>query len=352
MVKNFKALFCKSRYFFFSEWWISGFGTELMMTCFLNPLPSLDTVLRRSLHRGKKERETVYVSVVEAAGGRLAEFSANDPRRLANLFSRGLEFTQTARVVTPTAATERESEQEVPWHAARHVTGPRLVPVQPSVFFFSFLLRLYPHSLGGKQVTCGENIGRLIDVTLPCWFKVVSMGLTPPWLRGPISVRRRKNILLNKKYWQFGGESHYCRFVSTQNNPFKLSVDEATRIHDNIIHHWSSAKNSVYTEKISTIFLIIWMLLLTVPPRILMWWMTLMCHVDESRCSSRFRLWCCSKQTPGCRYVTDLRPGPHPSSTTHHSLRKQPWKNLSQGFNGWTHPPKNATCYKNGTETI
>lgn len=166
MVKNFKALFCKSRYFFFSEWLISGFGTELMMTCFLNPLPSLDTVLRRSLHRGKKERETVYVSVVEAAGGRLAEFSANDPRRLANLFSRGLEFTQTARVVTPTAATERESEQEVPWHAARHVTGPRLVPVQPSVFFFSFLLHLYPHcfrrcrfwflpSLGGKQVTRG-----------------------------------------------------------------------------------------------------------------------------------------------------------------------------------------------------
>lgn len=86
--------------------------------------------------RRKEERETVYVSVVEAAGGRLAEFSANDPRRLANLFSWGLEFTQTAWVVTPTAATERESEQEVPWHAARHVTGPRLVPVQPSVFFF------------------------------------------------------------------------------------------------------------------------------------------------------------------------------------------------------------------------
>lgn len=109
------------------------------MTCFLNPLPSLDTVLRRSLYRGKKERETVYVSVVEAAGGRLAEFSASDPRRLANLFSRGLEFTQTARVVTPTAATERESEQEVPWHAARHVTTSVLVLVQPSVFFF-FLL--------------------------------------------------------------------------------------------------------------------------------------------------------------------------------------------------------------------
>lgn len=109
-----------------------------MMTCFLNPLPSLDTVLRRSLHRGKKERETVYVSVVEAAGGRLAEFSANDPRRLANLFSRGLEFTQTARVVTPTAATERESEQEVPWHAARHVTGPRLGP-HPAICFFFFL---------------------------------------------------------------------------------------------------------------------------------------------------------------------------------------------------------------------
>lgn len=104
------------------------------MTCFLNPLPSLDTVLRRSL----KERETVYVSVVEAAGGRLAEFSANDPRRLANLFSRGLEFTQTARVVTPTAATERESEQEVPWHAApsrdRSAPGPR-----PAIcFFFCF----------------------------------------------------------------------------------------------------------------------------------------------------------------------------------------------------------------------
>lgn len=80
----------------------------------------------------------MYVSVVEAAGGRLAEFSANDPRRLANLFSQGLEFTQTARVVTPTAVTERESEQEVPWHAARHVTGPRLVPIQPSVFFFFF----------------------------------------------------------------------------------------------------------------------------------------------------------------------------------------------------------------------
>lgn len=117
-----------------------------MMTCFLNPLPSLDTVLRRSLRAAKKERETVYVSVVEAAGGRLAEFSANDPRRLANLFSRGLEFTQTARVVTPTAATERESEQEVPWHTARHVTGPRLVLIQPSVFFFlSFFLCLSPH---------------------------------------------------------------------------------------------------------------------------------------------------------------------------------------------------------------
>lgn len=107
------------------------------MTCFLNPLPSLDTVLRRSLHRGKKERETVYVSVVEAAGGRLAEFSANDPRRLANLFSRGLEFTQTARVVTPTAATERESEQEVPWHSApsrdRSSLGPR-----PAICFFFF----------------------------------------------------------------------------------------------------------------------------------------------------------------------------------------------------------------------
>jgi len=107
-----------------------------MMTCFLNPLPSLDTVLRRSLHGGKKERETVYVSVVEAAGGRLAEFSANDPRRLANLFRRGLEFTQTVRVVTPTAATERQSEQEVPWHAAHHVTSPRLGLIQPSVFFF------------------------------------------------------------------------------------------------------------------------------------------------------------------------------------------------------------------------
>ncbi|KAK9524174.1 hypothetical protein VZT92_018035 [Zoarces viviparus] len=108
------------------------------MTCFLNPLPSLDTVLRRSL---QEERETVYVSAVEAAGGRLAEFSANDPRRLANLFSRGLEFTQTARVVTPTAATERESEQEVPWHAARHVTGPRLGP-RPAI---CFSLRLHPH---------------------------------------------------------------------------------------------------------------------------------------------------------------------------------------------------------------
>lgn len=74
MVRNFKAFICKSRYFFYSEWWICGFGTELMMTCFLNPLPSLDTVLRSSLLGGKKERETVYVSVVEAAGGRLAEF--------------------------------------------------------------------------------------------------------------------------------------------------------------------------------------------------------------------------------------------------------------------------------------
>lgn len=109
----------------------------------------------------------MYVSVVEAAGGRLAELSANDPRRLANLFSRGLEFTQTARVVTPTAATERESEQEVPWHAARHVTGPRLVLLQPSVFFFFFsfplsFLCLYPRcslwvipSPGGEQFACG-----------------------------------------------------------------------------------------------------------------------------------------------------------------------------------------------------
>lgn len=41
--------------------------------------------------------------------------------------------------MTPTAATERESEQEVPWHAARHVTasssslGPR-----PAICFFFF----------------------------------------------------------------------------------------------------------------------------------------------------------------------------------------------------------------------
>lgn len=79
--------------------------------------------------------------VVAAAGGRLAEFSASDPRRLANLFSRRLEFTQTVQVVTPTAATEREkSEQEVPWHAARPVTTPLLVFVQPSVFFLLPLL--------------------------------------------------------------------------------------------------------------------------------------------------------------------------------------------------------------------
>ena len=36
-------------------------------------------------------------------------FWASDPRRLANLFV----FTQTARVVTPTAATERRRKQEV-----------------------------------------------------------------------------------------------------------------------------------------------------------------------------------------------------------------------------------------------
>lgn len=56
------------------------------------------------------------------------------------------KFTQTARVVTPTAATEREREQEVPWHAAP-VTWP-LLAWSPSshlfFFFFPSLLCLYP----------------------------------------------------------------------------------------------------------------------------------------------------------------------------------------------------------------
>lgn len=116
----------------------------------------------KSAQRKRKERETVYVSVVEAAGGRLAEFSANDPRRLANLFSRGLEFTQTARVVTPTAATERESEQEVPWHAApsrdRSTLGPR-----PAICFF------FSRSLSFSIFTPTSSSAAVVVGSSPRW---------------------------------------------------------------------------------------------------------------------------------------------------------------------------------------
>lgn len=79
--------------------------------------------------------------MVEAAGGGLEEFSVSDPRRLANLFSHCLKFTQTVQVVTPTAVTEKKkSEQEVLWHAAFRVTNSLLVFVQSSGFFFSLLL--------------------------------------------------------------------------------------------------------------------------------------------------------------------------------------------------------------------
>lgn len=69
-------------------------------------------------------------------------------------------------------------------------------------------------------------------MTLPSWFKVVSKALTPQ----PLEVQREKNILLDTKgyfFFQFGGGSHYCEFVFTQNNPIQKKC-----IHDNTIHHW------------------------------------------------------------------------------------------------------------------
>lgn len=56
------------------------------------------------------------------------------------------KFTQTARVVTPTAATERERGQEVPWHGAPpslscdHAT---LAPPPAICFFFLFPLAVF-----------------------------------------------------------------------------------------------------------------------------------------------------------------------------------------------------------------
>lgn len=167
---------------------------------------------RHSFEEKSEERETVYVSVVEAAGGRLAEFSANDPRRLANLFSRGLEFTQTARVVTPTAATERESEQEVPWHAARHVTGPRLGP-RPAICFF-FL----PFSVVTPSASAAAGSGSSpcsAGHTWPLREYLQSYGHDASLLvlsgeRGTDSVLigglKRKNILL---YVQYGMVSYF-----------------------------------------------------------------------------------------------------------------------------------------------
>lgn len=73
--KTSRALFWMMRYHFFSKQWISFIGKELVMTCILNPLPSLDTVLRRSLRRAneRKARQCKWVRF-EAAGGRLADF--------------------------------------------------------------------------------------------------------------------------------------------------------------------------------------------------------------------------------------------------------------------------------------
>lgn len=103
---------------------------------------------RHGLHRGKEERETVYVSVVEAAGGRLAEFSANDPRRLANLFSWGLEFTQTAWVVTPTAATER-GEQAGSSMARRPSRDRSTLGPRPAIWFFFRSFSVFPIPASG-----------------------------------------------------------------------------------------------------------------------------------------------------------------------------------------------------------
>lgn len=68
--------------------------------------------------RREERKRDSNVSVVEAAGGRLAEFSANDPRRLANLFSRGLEIHADGASSDTNCCGRKEREQEVPWHAA------------------------------------------------------------------------------------------------------------------------------------------------------------------------------------------------------------------------------------------
>lgn len=67
------------------------------------------------------------------------------------------KFTQTARVVTPTAATEREREQEVPWHAAP-VTWPLLAwsPSSHLFFFFSLPFSVFTPT-ASAAVVCGSS---------------------------------------------------------------------------------------------------------------------------------------------------------------------------------------------------
>lgn len=118
--------FGKSRYSFYSEWcldlwlWNGALCDMFSKSC--------------ALPRHSFEEQTVCVSVVEAAGARLTEFFTEWSSPTAQSVQPGLlEFTQTVRVVTPTAATSRHSEQEVPrwlmwprhdWASSSHLFSP------------------------------------------------------------------------------------------------------------------------------------------------------------------------------------------------------------------------------------
>lgn len=137
---------------------------------------------RHSFEGGKRDS---VVSVVEAAGGRLAEFFCEWSSPTGQSVQPGPRIHADGASSDTNCCDRKGASRKLHGTPPRHVTAPPTWSLSSHLFFCCLLLVLYPRVtlpplwFLETQVTCGlwENVWRAVDIMILCWLTSIKPSM-------------------------------------------------------------------------------------------------------------------------------------------------------------------------------